>query len=96
MIQFFMYSTACEGRAGRRLRFFLATAPASPGCESLTVSVPEGATVSQLREQLFARFPELVPFARSLQFAVDQQYASDATLLAADQEVAIIPPVSGG
>ena len=65
-------------------------------CESLTLSVPEGATVSQLREQLFARFPELVPFAGSLQIAVDQQYASDATLLTADQEVAIIPPVSGG
>ena len=66
------------------------------GCESLTLSVPEGATVSKLREQLFARFPQLVPFAGSLQIAVDQQYASDAALLTADQEVAIIPPVSGG
>lgn len=65
-------------------------------CKSLTLSMPEGATVSQLREQLFVRFPELAPFAESLQVAVDQQYASDATLLAADQEVAIIPPVSGG
>ena len=66
------------------------------GCESLTLAVPDGATVALLREQLFTRFPALVPVAGSLKFAVDQEYANDTTPLFAGQEVAIIPPVSGG
>ena len=66
------------------------------GCESLTLEVPDGVTVAHLREHLLTRFPALEPVAASLQFAVDQEYANGTTPLFAGQEVAIIPPVSGG
>ena len=66
------------------------------GCDSITLSVPDGATVAILREKLVDRVPALAPLTESLQIAVDQEYAVDTTPLTAHQEVAIIPPVSGG
>ncbi len=66
------------------------------GCDSVTLAVPDGATVAVLREKLFDRVPALAPLTKSLQIAVDQEYAIDTTPLTAQQEVAIIPPVSGG
>lgn len=66
------------------------------GCKTVTLTLPEGATVAMLREKLYAQVPELVPLAESMQIAVDQEYAIDETPLTATQEVALIPPVSGG
>ena len=66
------------------------------GCKTITLALPECATVAMLREKLFAQVPALVPLAESVQIAVDQEYATDATQLTAAQEVALIPPVSGG
>ena len=66
------------------------------GCKTVTLTRPERATVAMLREKLYAEVPALVPLAESMQIAVDQEYAIDETLLTAAQEVALIPPVSGG
>ncbi len=65
-------------------------------CEVVTLAVPENATVAILREKLFAQIPALAPLRESLRIAVDQEYATDMTRITASQEIAIIPPVSGG
>jgi sulfur-carrier protein len=55
----------------------------------------QGQTVADLRAALNERFPELLDL-RSLFIAVNNDYAEDDILLNASDEIALIPPVSGG
>jgi molybdopterin converting factor subunit 1 len=52
-------------------------------------------TVGDLRRELLLKYPELVDL-RSLFIAVNLTYADDNALLAENDEIALIPPVSGG
>lgn len=67
------------------------------GSDSLEVELDDGATVAELLAKLGER-PELgelldrMPVA----MAVNREYASAATPLAAGDELALVPPVSGG
>ena len=64
------------------------------GTDSIEVSLPPGATAAALREKLGESHPALlrVPVA----FAVNRDYAREDTELADGDEVAFIPPISGG
>lgn len=53
------------------------------------------AKVGALRSLLIEKYPELGRLS-SLAIAVNAQYATDDVLLAESDEIAIIPPVSGG
>lgn len=66
------------------------------GRDAIDLSLPEGATVATLRRELAARVPELAGLLPHVMFAVNQEYAADATTIPANAEVACIPPVSGG
>lgn len=55
----------------------------------------QGQTVADLRAALHSRFPELLGL-RSLFIAVNNDYADDEILLKPSDEIALIPPVSGG
>lgn len=66
------------------------------GVSEVALDLPEGATVATAAEAVLGRFPELRGAARSLAYAVNRAYCrADARLKEAD-EVALIPPVSGG
>lgn len=52
-------------------------------------------TVGELRQFLVAQYPQLAGL-RSLFIAVNGNYAEDETILAETDEIALIPPVSGG
>lgn len=65
------------------------------GGSEVALDLPEGATVGQLRETLLQRFPRLLDL-RALAIAVNSEYARDEQVLHPDDEVALIPPVSGG
>lgn len=62
-----------------------------------TVSVPlmKDARVSDLLAQLHQQFPALTGI-RSLLVAVNGEYAETDQVLSQNDEIAIIPPVSGG
>jgi len=62
-------------------------------CEK--IKLRQGATVSELWDELISRYPALAGAGR-FRVAVNQEYASDEQVLADSDEVAIIPPVSGG
>lgn len=55
----------------------------------------EGDTVASLRDALKKRYPPLVEI-RSLMIAVNKAYANDDLAIAESDEIALIPPVSGG
>ncbi|HVM96822.1 MAG TPA: molybdopterin converting factor subunit 1 [Candidatus Acidoferrales bacterium] len=59
-------------------------------------SLAEGATVDDLWEVLCQQYPQLIPLARSIRFAVNREYVKASQALADNDEVALIPPVSGG
>lgn len=54
-----------------------------------------GSTVGDLRAALGEKYPELSDL-RSLYIAVNNDYADDTILLKDSDEIALIPPVSGG
>ncbi len=60
------------------------------------LDLAEGASVRDLLEHYRAQMPQLKESLASLAVAVNQQYAGPETALAHDDEVALLPPVSGG
>ena len=66
------------------------------GAGMVEVELPADSNIGQLRSALAQQYPALAPLAPHLMFAAASQYVSDATPLAADAEIACIPPVSGG
>ena len=62
--------------------------------KSFDVNVP-GKTVGALREALLQAYPSLSNLP-SLLVAVNQNYADDSYPINPDDEVVLIPPVSGG
>jgi MoaE-MoaD fusion protein len=61
-----------------------------------TIELEDGASVRDLLVCCEARIPRLKESLASLAIAVNQQYASPDTKLKIDDEVALLPPVSGG
>ena len=55
----------------------------------------EGQTVADLKSSLYRKYPQLQDL-RSLFIAVNHNYAEDTTAIAEIDEIALIPPVSGG
>ena len=66
------------------------------GRSELEVEVADSATIADLRRALSAQEPRLSAVLAHAHFAVDSQYATDATPITAASELALIPPVSGG
>jgi molybdopterin converting factor subunit 1 len=52
-------------------------------------------TVAELKTWLYQQYPELQKL-RSLMIAVNKVYAADEARISKEDEIAIIPPVSGG
>lgn len=65
------------------------------GARKTSVTLPEASTLADLRKELLSQHPTFAKL-NSLRFALKQDYVSDEKLLHANDEVVIIPPVSGG
>ncbi|MEK7257817.1 MAG: MoaD/ThiS family protein [Bacteroidota bacterium] len=65
------------------------------GSRFLDWEMSEKASVAELRAALGSRFPALHELT-SLRVAVNSEYAGDDLQLSENDEVALIPPVSGG
>jgi molybdopterin converting factor subunit 1 len=60
------------------------------------VEMPEGATLADLFERYAARFPQLAGFRASLVASRNQEFAPWDTRLSREDDIAFLPPVSGG
>ena len=65
------------------------------GSKQLEMDVPEGYPVADFKNDLFKKYPALAEL-RSLYIAVNNEYAEDQSVLREGDEIALIPPVSGG
>lgn len=61
----------------------------------LSVQLSEAATVADLKQFLTQQFPDFHKLA-SLRVAVNAEYADDNAVLCPNDEIVLIPPVSGG
>lgn len=66
------------------------------GCASDSLSLPENATLEDVLRHYETRMPRLKEFAASIAMSVNQEYASSDARLKSGDEVAFLPPVSGG
>jgi molybdopterin converting factor subunit 1 len=66
------------------------------GAAEQEAELSEGARVQDLFERYGRRFPELAHFRTSIAASVNQEYAEWRAPLKAGDEVAFLPPVSGG
>jgi molybdopterin converting factor subunit 1 len=66
------------------------------GAAELARNVDPGATIGSVWQLLAAEYPALQPYERSISSAVNADYARMDTPLADGDEVAFLPPVSGG
>ena len=66
------------------------------GQAEVEVELSPGADIGELRAALVASVPQLAPLASRSLIAVNSEYVADATPVVEGDEVALIPPVSGG
>jgi len=66
------------------------------GKASDSISLPENATLGDVLSHYEEVIPRLTETASSLAMSVNQEYAGPATRLRPGDEVALLPPVSGG
>ena len=66
------------------------------GKSSDVIELREGASIRDLLAHYEAQIPRLKAALPSVAFAVNQQYASPDAKLKSDDEIAMLPPVSGG
>lgn len=78
-----------------RVRFFAGHRDIAGRAEQ-ELQLEDGATVGELWERLVAAYPRLAGYSGRMLYAVNQQYAGLGTALGDGDEVAYIPPVSGG
>ena len=78
-----------------KIRFFARLSELT-GIREIEVEVNKGTTVSSLFQELCNRYPELSDYENRLMFAVNAEYVDATQILQGGEEIALIPPVSGG
>jgi sulfur-carrier protein len=66
------------------------------GSGELTREAPAGANVGAVWSSLVSEFPELAAYEKSISCAVNADYSRFSAMVADGDEVAFLPPVSGG
>jgi molybdopterin converting factor subunit 1 len=64
--------------------------------DTVTVAVPSDSPVAELRRRLALHWPAAAELLAASAVAVNGEYAPDDQLVRPADEVALIPPVSGG
>jgi molybdopterin converting factor subunit 1 len=78
-----------------RVRLF-AVAREVAGANEVEVELPSGGTAGELRAALVERWPALAAVLKLSRIAVNADFAGDDRVLSESDEIALIPPVSGG
>ena len=68
----------------------------STGMTDFPLELPEGSAVAAAMDAIGARWPRIVSLLHRCAFAVNRAYVPREAILHQGDELAIIPPVSGG
>ncbi|MBI5049097.1 MAG: MoaD/ThiS family protein [Deltaproteobacteria bacterium] len=80
-----------------KVRFF-AMLKTKAGKEEVNLTVSENISLAQLKDMLKKEFPVLAEFidSKSIMISVNQEFAVKNTIIKGGDEVALLPPFSGG
>jgi len=66
------------------------------GAGSVELDIELPSTISDVCEVLVARYPELEGLVATSRWAIDQSFVDNSAKVHGNEEIALIPPVSGG
>lgn len=66
------------------------------GTDVLHVDLPDCVTIAELRRRLATDYPALASLLERSALAVENEFAADSSIVSAESEIALVPPVSGG
>ncbi len=66
------------------------------GEREITITVPSGVTVSYLNNEILKKYPQLNSFSNKFVTSVNYKVTSGDTIITSSDEIALLPPVSGG
>jgi molybdopterin synthase catalytic subunit len=66
------------------------------GASELRREVPDGSTAQDVWNGLAAEFPALAAYTKAISVAVNEEYARLTASVREGDEIAFLPPVSGG
>ena len=66
------------------------------GAAEVRRSLPDGSIVRAAWDSLVGEFPDFDDYTKAVSCAVNEEYARMTTVLSDGDEVAFLPPVSGG
>jgi len=75
---------------------FFAGCQDAVGKKETEIDAEEGTTVERFLDKILRDYPALEPLKKNLMLAVNTEYVSSDTVLRDGDELAFIPPVSGG
>ena len=75
---------------------FFATYREIAGSKELTLRLTDGSTIRALLDSIYAKHPRLKGYEESMILAVNHEFAEPSVKLREGDEVALMPPVSGG
>jgi len=64
--------------------------------DEMTIDIDTEITVLKMKEILFETFPNLKKINLPFMVAINHKYAVDSDIVRINDEIALIPPVSGG
>jgi molybdopterin converting factor subunit 1 len=66
------------------------------GEREITIIVPSGVTVSYLNNEILKKYPQLKSFSNKFVTSVNCKVTIGDTVINSSDEIALLPPVSGG
>jgi molybdopterin converting factor subunit 1 len=66
------------------------------GESEITITVPTGTTVSLLHDEILKKYPLLKSFSKKFVISVNCKVTTGNIIITSRDEIALLPPVSGG
>ncbi len=66
------------------------------GESEITITVPTGITVTHLNREILKKYPRLKSFNNKFVTSVNWKVTTGDTVISSKDEIALLPPVSGG